>query len=71
MISLVYFLSSTCCASNKYHKYDWSYSHIFTKTILGYNHLQPPEMADFSMVEMIINILVYFNTKNPHTFLEV
>ena len=34
-----------------------------------YNHLQPPDTADFSMVDETINGIKYFSKKYIHTLL--
>ena len=33
-----------------------------------YNHLQPPNMANFSMMEIILNKVRYFSTKSKYNF---
>ena len=36
-----------------------------------YDHLQPPDAADFAMVDLFLNRVTYFSTKSKYTSLEV
>ena len=55
------------------HKNDWKNSQVvfFQKYLQKYNHLQPPDTADFSMLGVIINQVTYFSMEITYTYLEV
>ena len=64
--------SLLCALLIVYHKNSWSNSQIcFTKHLQIYNHLQPPDAAYFSMLDVIMNQVTYFSMKGKYCFLEV